>query len=103
MYVHYYVHLLPPSPTLLHSPSSLPVSLLVLLFSHFVSDQNWSNLLVLLEQCPKAVTGLEPCLSQLMTSMLSQQPALSDRAATILEMMSNESLSEITAEVLYLV
>ena len=104
MYVHYYVHLLlHPPPTLLHIPSSLPVSPLVLLFSHFVSDQNWSNLLVLLEQCPKAVTGLEPHLSQLVTCMVSQQPALSDRAATILEMMSNESLSKITAEVLYLV
>jgi hypothetical protein len=71
---------------------------LVKLFDLFVSAQNWSSLLVLLEQCPKAIAGLEPCLCDLLTCMVSQQPALSDRAAVILEMMSNDALSEITAE-----
>ena len=78
---------------------ALSLSLLYLVSSLFVSSRSWSSLLALLEQSPKAVVSLGPRLCQPLSLVVSQQPALSDRVIIILEMMPDDSLHDITAEV----
>ena len=75
-----------------------------LLFSFFVSSlfvtaQNWPSLLVVLEQSHKAIVWLESRLCRPLSCMISHHPTLSDRAAVIMEMMSDESLVGVSVEV----
>ena len=64
-----------------------------------MSSQSWSSLLVLLEQSPRTTTGLGVRLCQPLSTMVVQQPSLSDRAMAILETMTDDALNEFSTEV----
>ena len=87
---------LPPLPLSLPLPLPLPLSSVT---SVLVSGQRWPSLLAMLEGSPKTVLSLESCVCGPLSEILLRQPALTNRAIHVLEMMSDEALASFPPEV----